>query len=108
MTWRVMAQYVAVVGVLMCLGSGAAMAGEPPSIQQLPEDLAHLATVWVSVPQTMYAMSRDEGPVVGLTKGTVEGGRSMIEDTARYLTSGYFNGSPNEHRPVGALLHYAF
>ena len=103
-----MVKHLAVISVVLCAGVGAAAAEEPPSIARLPKDLAHLATVWVAVPQAMYAVSRDEGPAAGLTKGAVAGGSSMVQDTVRYLTSGYLNGSPNERRPVGALLHYSF
>ena len=109
MNWRIVGG--GFIGVLLCVAGRLATAEEPPSITNLPKDLAHLATAWVAVPQAMYQVSRDAGPMQGLTVGTVEGSERMVRRTVTYLTSGYFDHSPadeDETRPLGALVHYSF
>lgn len=100
----------AIIGACLALSASATYAEEPPPIAQLPRDLAHLAVAWVSIPQTMYTRTRADGPVLGLTAGTVEGSGLMVEDTVDYLTSGYADpyGPQEKRRPMGALLHYSF
>ena len=107
MSWRIIGMVIA-VGALC--GMATVGAEEPPPITQLPSDMAHLAVAWVAVPQHMYTVAQDEGPLMGLTVGTVEGSSAMVEDAAMYLTSGYHNGAraTERHRPAGALLHYSF
>ena len=107
MTWRtvVVGLTVATVGAWCAL----AAAEEQRSITQLPRDVAQLALGWMAVPQTMYDVAQDEGALAGVTVGTVEGSGRMVTQAVTYLTSGYHDPArPNEPRPAGALLHYAF
>jgi|GEM_PF-6373911 len=87
-------------------------AEEPPPITQLPHDIVKLATVWWAVPHAMYQVSQDEGSVMGMTLGTVEGSSLMVESTVTYLTSGYHYTQQTQptpqRRPTGALLRYSF
>ena len=92
----------------LMLGGSVACADEAPPISQLPQDVAHLAMVWVAVPEAVYRVAHDEGPVAGVAKGSVEGGTRMVSDAVTYLTSGYVHGSRPRARPIGSLVNYSF
>jgi hypothetical protein len=98
----------AVLGVLLAAGSQPLCAEGRP-IRQLPADVGQLATVWVAVPRAMAAVTQDDGPVLGMTVGAVEGTSHMVEDAVSYLTEGYTHDRRSQYkRPMGALLIYTF
>ena len=105
-------RHLSVIGISimlgLALGGSTAFADEAPPISRLPADVAHLVTVWVAVPDAVYRTSHDEGPFVGVAKGSVAGGLTLVSDAVAYLTSGYFHGSRPRARPVGALVNYSF
>ena len=97
------------VSCVWCVASVSWAKDERPPITQLPKDLARLAVVWTAIPHTMYEVSREDGPLMGMTVGPVVGSGVMMRDTATYLTRGYHDQTrANERRPAGALLHYSF
>ncbi len=71
-------------------------------LSQFPKDVARLATGWVVIPQQMAEVSRDNGPLAGLSWGPIEGSRRLLNDTTEMV------GQDEASYGSGKLFSYAF
>lgn len=66
----------ALAGALLC-GAGTGLAEEPGLAQQVAVKLlrgaANFCTGWAEFPKQVYLLTREQGWLVGMTRGTMEG-----------------------------------
>ena len=107
--WRV----TGLVMVLVFVASGMpAVYAQSRPLGQLPADLWRWSTVWAYVPQQMYAVGIDHGPVAAVTWGPAKGAVLMIHST----TQDVWNAAQPDDRPgrrddsdmSGPLFRYDF
>lgn len=92
-----------VIAGLFC--SVAASAAESKPLTDLPSDLAHWSTLWMELPQQMYGVGQEEGPVSAMTWGPVRGTVMVMEATSKAL----WDAVKQDARPGrGAILRYEF
>ncbi len=94
-----------------CLAMATASAQERP-IKQLPADLARWSMSWTEVPKDMVMVGQEYGPVAAVTWGPVQGGASLVNNTATELWN--LMRSQKQNRPSArastgmALVRYEF
>ncbi len=106
--WRV----TGLVMVLVFVASGMPFVyAESRTLGQLPGDLWRWSTMWVYVPQQMYAAGLDHGPVAAVTWGPAKGAVLMVNATTRDL----WKAAQPDNRPgrsdediSGPLFRYDF
>lgn len=104
---------VIVVGVGVALGMiGTVQAAERKPIEQLPGDVVRWSTTWAQIPKQMTEVSREEGPLSGLTWGPAKGTALMFRATTEAL---WELAQPDEQpvargrdREPGMILRYEF
>ena len=103
------------VGVVlgMIVAGGPWLQAERRPVERLPKDLVRWSTVWVAIPQQMYAVDRDYGPFAALTWGPSKGAVMMVASTAKEL----WEAAKKEERPgrrpgekefKGVVVRYEF
>ena len=101
---------------LWWLGRATAYAESRP-IKQLPSDLARWSTMWVAVPEEMYHVGHDYGPIAGLTWGPAKGAAKMVEFTTKEVWSALKVDEKEKRRrgqyartggPKGPIFRYEF
>lgn len=102
-----------VVGMAVALGMhGMALAAESKPIEQLPGDVARWSTTWAEIPKQMFQVSRDEGPLSGVTWGPAKGTALMIRSTTDAVWEMLKPEQPPVHqgrdRAPGVILRYEF
>ena len=65
------------------IGAAPCVFAESKPIEQLPGDVVRLATEWTAIPQQMYAVGREEGPLAALTWGPAKGAAVMVQSTTK-------------------------
>ena len=103
-----------------CLAIGLAVssatvaaAAESKPLGQLPKDVLRWATMWTAIPQEMYAVGQEQGPLAAMTWGPAKGTAVFVDATARELLRTAKSDkrpghqTPNQ-RPAGPILRYEF
>ena len=79
-------------------------------LNELPTDVGRWSTMWIAVPQQMYRVGLEHGPVAAVTWGPAKGAAVMVESTTREL----WNAAQPDHRPgrqsedSGVIFRYDF
>ncbi len=94
------------------VGSLVASAESRP-LKQLPADIVRWSTVWVNIPEQMYVVGQEEGPLAAMTWGPAKGAVVMVQSTTQELWEAMKPderpGHRSQHGDVhGALLRYEF
>ena len=90
--------------------TAAAASAEVKPLKELPMDVGRWSTMWVAVPQQMYRVGLEHGPVAAVTWGPAKGAAVMVESTTREL----WNAAQPDHRPgrqsedSGVIFRYDF
>ena len=97
---------------LLMLHAPSALARSRP-IGQLPKDLVRWSTLWVSIPQQMYAVNQEQGAVAALTWGPTKGAAMMIHATGKEVwdvmkVDESRRLSSREHKTGQMLFRYEF
>ncbi len=74
------------IGVLIAgvwLGAVMPVFAESRPIKQLPSDVVRWSTMWVAVPQEMYAVGLEEGPLAAVTWGPAKGTVTFVKSTTQ-------------------------
>jgi hypothetical protein len=99
-----------IVGVLVGGIPSAWAEGRP--IEQFPGDVVRWSTMWVEVPQQMYAVGQADGPFAALTWGPAKGTAAFIESATQELWDALKPDTrPGHSSPrgvQGALFRYEF
>ena len=85
---------------------------ESRPLAQLPADVVRWSTLWMAIPEQMYEVGQEEGPLSAVTWGPAKGTAKFIDSTAKEVWACV---KPDEH-PVrrasddvkGAILRYEF
>ena len=81
--WRITG--LLMIFVVVAVSGLPAASAETRPLGRLPLDLARWSMVWAYVPQQMYAVALDNGPVAGLTWGSAKGTALMVGSTGKAL-----------------------
>ena len=97
---------------MVVIGGLPSVSAETRPIAQLPGDLVRWTTVWTDVPQQMYAVTLDHGPVAGLTWGPTKGTALMVTSTTKEIWGAMQRDERPGHRSNedvnGPLFRYEF
>ncbi len=106
---------VAVIGALIGAVTGWApqVCAAARPVKQLPSDLARWSMLWAVVPQQMYEVGHEEGPLGALTWGPVKGTVSLVwstlDDLMRVMRSEEGpGGRPQPRGASGLVVRYEF
>lgn len=100
------------VGAVMT-GAAAASAAESKPIEQLPRDVMRWATMWTAIPQEMFGVGQEEGPLAALTWGPAKGTVVFVDAATRELWNAAKSNKRTEQRTSGKqstnpILRYEF
>ena len=107
----VLAGAVVVAGVCGLMATGQAAESKP--VSELPRDLVRWSTLWMDVPQAIYDVGVEEGPVAAMMWGPVMGTARLVSTTTRTLREvAQEEQRPayqsQARRPAGVILQYEF
>lgn len=104
-----MRHLVVIIGFVLVIGRAGRLEARERPIEELPQDIWELATVWTEPVKHVAKESRRFDPISGVWFGLLEGSVKSVERTAAFFLSPRESGperSPD--RPDGALLRYSF
>ena len=88
------------LAVLAWASLGQAGFAEQP-LRQLPRDVVSVSLAWVALPQTMVAVTKDHGPLAGVSWGVIEGVAGVMKRTLKPAElDPWFEGRTTARAPV--------
>ena len=107
-----------VLGLVMAswLGGMSFLFAESRPLKQLPGDLVRWSTIWKDIPQQMYEVGQESGPVAAVLWGPTKGTAVMVQSTTKELWSVMKPDQRQDHdsydveedSPTGLILRYEF
>ena len=98
---------MAIVLIGISVGTLAAEAKDRP-IEQLPQDVWNLATVWTEPIKGVARESRRLDPISGVWIGLIDGSVKSVERTAQFFLPTENNAPGPTYKEGKALLRYTF
>ena len=105
--------FVVITMVALFIGGDRYAFAASRPIQQLPADMVRWSMVWTVVPEQVYSVGREHGPLAALTWGPVKGTAKLIQSTVKEAW-GTVKSDKNRvryarsNRPKGVIFRYEF
>ena len=82
----------------MLLSGTRPVGAESRPLKRLPEDVLRWSTLWLTIPQEMVAVGRDEGAVSALVWGPVKGTAVLVNSTTEEVWGAVKPDQPSARR----------